>query len=169
MVVGHQRDGGGPSVLFYGHYDVQPVDPLELWESDPFDPKLVTRPDGSKMLVGRGTADDKGQLMTFVEACRAWKAVTGRLPVPVTVLLEGEEESGGVNLPPFLDANLDELRADSALICDTNMWDADTPGDHHQPARPLRRGDRRSAPPTATCTRASTARRRRTRTTSSPA
>ena len=86
----------GPSVLFYGHYDVQPVDPLELWDNDPFDPKIVTRADGSKMLVGRGTADDKGQLMTFVEACRAWKKVTGTLPVPVTVLLEGEEESGGV-------------------------------------------------------------------------
>jgi acetylornithine deacetylase/succinyl-diaminopimelate desuccinylase-like protein len=127
MVVGHQRDGAGPSVLFYGHYDVQPVDPLELWENDPFDPKIVTRPDGSKMLVGRGTADDKGQLMTFVEACRAWKKVTGKLPIPVTILLEGEEESGGVNLPPFLDANLEELRADYALICDTNMWDKATP------------------------------------------
>ena len=65
--------------------------------------------------------------MTFVEACRAWKAVTGSLPIPVTVLLEGEEESGGVNLPPFLDAHADELRADVALICDTNMWDAATP------------------------------------------
>jgi acetylornithine deacetylase/succinyl-diaminopimelate desuccinylase-like protein len=127
MVVAHDREAKGPSMLFYGHYDVQPVDPLELWERDPFDPKVVTRPDGSKMLVGRGTADDKGQLMTFVEACRAWKTVTGRLPVPVTVLLEGEEESGGVNLPPFLDANLDELRADTAFICDTNMWDARTP------------------------------------------
>jgi acetylornithine deacetylase/succinyl-diaminopimelate desuccinylase-like protein len=127
IVVGHRRDRDGPSVLFYGHYDVQPVDPLELWESDPFEPKIVTRPDGSKMLVGRGTADDKGQLMTFVEACRAWKAVTGRLPLPVTVLLEGEEESGGDNLPPFLAANEDELRADIALICDTNMWDAATP------------------------------------------
>jgi acetylornithine deacetylase/succinyl-diaminopimelate desuccinylase-like protein len=106
---------------------VQPVDPLELWENDPFDPKIVTRPDGSKKLVGRGTADDKGQLMTFVEACRAWKKVTGSLPIPVTVLLEGEEESGGVNLPPFLAANRDELAADIALICDTNMWDASTP------------------------------------------
>ncbi len=127
MVVGHQRSGDGPSVLFYGHYDVQPVDPLELWHSDPFDPRIVTRPDGSKMIVGRGTADDKGQLLTFVEACRAWKKVTGALPVPVTVLLEGEEESGGVNLPPFIAANLDELRADIALICDTSMWDEATP------------------------------------------
>ena len=98
-------------MLFYGHYDVQPVDPLELWENDPFDPKIVTRPDGSKMLVGRGTADDKGQLMTFVEACRAWKTVTGKLPLPVTVLLEGEEELGGVNLPPFLDGEQGRARA----------------------------------------------------------
>ncbi len=127
MVVGHERAARGPSVLFYGHYDVQPADPLELWERDPFDPKIVTREDGSKMIVGRGAADDKGQLMTFVEACRAWKAVTGKLPLQVTVLLEGEEESGGVNLPPFLDANADELRADNALICDTNMWDPRTP------------------------------------------
>lgn len=127
MVVGHHRAGDGPSVLFYGHYDVQPVDPLELWHSDPFEPQVVTRPDGSKMLVGRGTADDKGQLMTFVEACRAWKTVTGTLPLPITILLEGEEESGGANLPPFLDANLEELRADIALICDTNMWDKATP------------------------------------------
>ena len=127
MVVGHDRTPSGPSVLFYGHYDVQPVDPLELWDRDPFDPAIITRPDGSKMLVGRGTADDKGQLMTFIEACRAWKAATGKLPIPVSILLEGEEESGGASLPPFLDANLEELRADIALICDTNMWDAQTP------------------------------------------
>ncbi len=142
MVVGHMRDAEGPSVLFYGHYDVQPVDPLELWENDPFDPKIVTRADGSKMLVGRGTADDKGQLMTFVEACRAWKAVTGKLPVAVTVLLEGEEESGGASLPPFLDANLEELRADIALICDTSMWDKETPAITTSLRGSVRRGDR---------------------------
>jgi acetylornithine deacetylase/succinyl-diaminopimelate desuccinylase-like protein len=127
MVVAHDRSAQGTSVLFYGHYDIQPVDPLELWEKDPFDPQILTRPDGSKYIVARGAADDKGQLMTFVEACRAWKAVTGKLPIPVTILLEGEEESGGANLPPFLDANREELRADVALICDTNMWDKDTP------------------------------------------
>jgi acetylornithine deacetylase/succinyl-diaminopimelate desuccinylase-like protein len=127
MVVGHHGADRGMSTLFYGHYDVQPVDPLELWEDDPFEPSIKERADGTKEIRGRGAADDKGQLMTFVEACRAWKTVTGGLPVPVTVLLEGEEESGGANLPPFLDAHADELRADVALICDTNMWNSETP------------------------------------------
>lgn len=127
MVVGHHGSQSGLKALFYGHYDVQPVDPLDLWQDDPFAPSVKTRADGTKEIRGRGAADDKGQLMTFVEACRAWKAVTGRLPIGVTVLLEGEEESGGVNLPPFLAAHADELRADLALICDTNMWDAQTP------------------------------------------
>jgi acetylornithine deacetylase/succinyl-diaminopimelate desuccinylase-like protein len=127
MVVGHMRDGTGTSALFYGHYDVQPADPLELWESDAFEPVIQTASDGTRQIRARGAADDKGQLMTFVEACRAWMAVTGRLPIPVTVLLEGEEETGGVNLPPFLEAHADELRADIGLICDTNMWDPQTP------------------------------------------
>ena len=127
MVVGH-HDGPGPHVLFYGHYDVQPVDPLDLWtHGAPFEPAILTKEDGTKVLHGRGTADDKGQLMTFVEACRALKTTTGGLPCKVTVLLEGEEESGGLSLPPFLDANRDELKADIALICDTGMWDPQTP------------------------------------------
>lgn len=128
MVVGHRKDpSAGPKVLFYGHYDVQPVDPIELWDTDPFAPRIVTRDDGSKIIVARGAADDKGQLLTFIEACRAFVAVTGRLPVPVTVLLEGEEESGGESLPPFLAANRDELSADVALVCDTGMWNRTTP------------------------------------------
>jgi acetylornithine deacetylase/succinyl-diaminopimelate desuccinylase-like protein len=127
MVVAHDRSAPGKSALFYGHYDVQPVDPLELWDRDPFEPTIQTMADGTKVITGRGSADDKGQLMTFIEACRAWKAVTGKLPIPVSILLEGEEESGGVNLPGFLTANADELRADIGLICDTNMWDAETP------------------------------------------
>jgi acetylornithine deacetylase/succinyl-diaminopimelate desuccinylase-like protein len=127
IVVGHDRGAAGASALFYGHYDVQPVDPLDLWERDPFEPFLETRPDGTRAIRARGASDDKGQLMTFVEACRAWKAVTGKLPIPVSILLEGEEETGGVNLPPFLKAHADELRADIGLICDTNMWDAATP------------------------------------------
>jgi acetylornithine deacetylase/succinyl-diaminopimelate desuccinylase-like protein len=127
MVVAHDRTAPGKSALFYGHYDVHPVDPLELWDRDPFEPTIQTMADGTKVITGRGSADDKGQLMTFIEACRAWKAVTGKLPIPVSILLEGEEESGGVNLPGFLQANADELRADIGLICDTNMWDAQTP------------------------------------------
>ncbi len=127
MVVAHDRSAPGKSALFYGHYDVQPVDPLELWDRDPFEPSIQTMADGTKVITGRGSADDKGQLMTFIEACRAWKAVTGKLPIPVSILLEGEEESGGVNLPGFLNDNADELRADIGLICDTNMWDAKTP------------------------------------------
>ncbi len=117
---------GKPTALFYGHYDVQPVDPLELWDRDPFYP-AVQELDGRQVITGRGSADDKGQLMTFIEACRAWKEVTGELPLGITVLLEGEEESGGVNLPGFLKARAAELKADIGLICDTNMWDKDTP------------------------------------------
>jgi acetylornithine deacetylase/succinyl-diaminopimelate desuccinylase-like protein len=127
IVTGHARDVAGPSMLFYGHYDVQPVDPLELWTSDPFAPVIETRPDGSRCIRARGASDDKGQVMTFVEACRAWHAVTGKLPVPVSILLEGEEESGGASLPPFLEAHADALRADIGMICDTGMLDPETP------------------------------------------
>ena len=127
IVVAH-HDGPGPHVLFYGHYDVQPVDPLELWTNGaPFEPGIQTQ-NGQQVIHGRGTADDKGQTMTFVEACRALLAVEGSLPCKVTIILEGEEESGGESLPPFLDANREELTADIALICDTGMWDPETPG-----------------------------------------
>jgi acetylornithine deacetylase/succinyl-diaminopimelate desuccinylase-like protein len=108
-------------VLFYGHYDVQPVDPLSLWRYDPFDPK-VEEQDGVKVILGRGTADDKGQVLTLIEAVRGLIAEDGRLPVRVTVLLEGEEESGSPSLVPFLKEHRDELSHDVALICDTNMW-----------------------------------------------
>ncbi len=128
MVVGHYRgaDAGAPHVLFYGHYDVQPVDPIALWDRDPFDPAIV-EVDGEQRILARGSSDDKGQLMTFVEAARAWMEATGKLPINVTVLLEGEEESASPSLLPFLTANADELKADVALVCDTNMWDRQTP------------------------------------------
>ncbi|KAB0679405.1 M20/M25/M40 family metallo-hydrolase [Aureimonas leprariae] len=129
MVIAH-HDGAGPGaphVLFYGHYDVQPVDPVSEWESDPFDPQVKAMPDGTRRITGRGSADDKGQLMTFVEAARAYIAETGSLPCRVTIFLEGEEESGSPSLLPFMDAHRDELTADVALVCDTNMWDRDTP------------------------------------------
>ena len=121
MVVGHvDGPADAPHVLFYGHYDVQPVDPLELWTRDPFDPGIEDGPNG-KIIRGRGASDDKGQLMTFVEACRAWQAVHGDLPVRITFFFEGEEESGSPSLVPFMEANAEELKADIALICDTSM------------------------------------------------
>ncbi len=125
MVVAHSG-GDGPHILFYGHYDVQPVDPLELWRRPPFDPALEDTENGP-VIRARGASDDKGQLMTFIEACRAFRAVTGALPCNITILLEGEEESGSPSLIPFLQENAQELRADYALVCDTGMWDADTP------------------------------------------
>ena len=117
----------GPHALFYGHYDVQPADPLEKWETPPFEPVMRKGKDGRERIYGRGTADDKGQLMTFVEAARAWIATTGGLPFRATFLIEGEEESGSPSLLPFLKANKAELSADIAFVCDTNLWDAKTP------------------------------------------
>jgi len=126
-IVVADHDGSGPHVLFYGHYDVQPVDPLDLWTNgDPFEPRLLEL-NGRQVIHGRGASDDKGQLMTFVEACRALKATAGTLPCRVTILLEGEEESGGASLPDFLEAHRNELTADIALITDTGMWDSETP------------------------------------------
>ncbi len=127
MVVGHGPNQDGPHVLFYGHYDVQPVDPLELWTTPPFEPSLAPQPDGETHILGRGASDDKGQLLTFIEACRAWKAVTGSLPIRVSMLFEGEEEAGSPSLAPFLEANADDLKADIMLVCDTDMWDRQTP------------------------------------------
>jgi acetylornithine deacetylase/succinyl-diaminopimelate desuccinylase-like protein len=117
----------GPRVLFYGHYDVQPVDPLDLWKTAPFEPRIDKLSDGRKIIVGRGACDDKGQVMTFVEALRAFKAVTGKLPLDVTMMIEGEEEMGSKNLFDFVRQNADEFKRDLALICDTGMWNATTP------------------------------------------
>ena len=128
MVVGHRRSSrpGAPTVLFYGHYDVQPPDPIELWKTPPFEPTRQRGPAG-EVIVARGAADDKAQVMTFLEACRALLRETRDLPVSVTVFLEGEEESSSRHLVPFLKENKAELAADVCLICDTSMWDRDTP------------------------------------------
>lgn len=125
MVVGH-AGASGREFLFYGHYDVQPVDPLELWHRAPFDP-AIEETDSGTVIRGRGAADDKGQLMTFVEACRAFIAVEGRLPAKLTFFFEGEEESGSPSLVPFMEANRNLLKGDLALICDTGLFDRDTP------------------------------------------
>jgi acetylornithine deacetylase/succinyl-diaminopimelate desuccinylase-like protein len=125
MVMGHV-EGDGPHLLFYGHYDVQPVDPLDLWDKPPFEPEIQDTPKG-KVIRARGACDDKGQLMTFIEACRAWKAVHGTLPLKLTFFFEGEEESGSPSLVPFMKDHKDALQADMALICDTGMFDPQTP------------------------------------------
>jgi acetylornithine deacetylase/succinyl-diaminopimelate desuccinylase-like protein len=127
MVVAHSKNHGtGPHVLFYGHYDVQPADPTALWQTPAFEPQLK-EVGGRKVIVGRGSADDKGQLMTFVEAVRAFVETEGKPPLRVTILLEGEEETGSPSLAPFLEANKNELKADVALVCDTDMWNDTTP------------------------------------------
>jgi len=126
MVVAHGPQQDGPHVLFYGHYDVQPVDPLTLWHRDPFDPAIEQTPRG-RVIRGRGAADDKGQLMTFVEACRAWINVHGSLPTRVSMFFEGEEESGSPSLVPYMQKQAKALKADLALICDTGMFDPETP------------------------------------------
>ncbi len=124
-----QHHGAGPNaphVLFYGHYDVQPADPLELWHSDPFDPQIIDGPRG-KRIVGRGAVDDKGQVVSFFEACRAHLAVNGTLPVRLTILLEGEEECGSPSLAELLNNERETLAADFVMVADTNMWDFETP------------------------------------------
>ena len=131
VVIGKSGDGKAngkaPRVLFYGHYDVQPVDPLDLWQTPPFEPRIETLDGGRKIIVARGACDDKGQAMTFVEACRAFKAVTGKLPLDITMMIEGEEECGSKHLFGFVRDNAAELKRDLALVCDTGMWDGETP------------------------------------------
>ncbi len=127
-VVAHHPGPGknAPHLLYYGHYDVQPADPLELWNSPPFEPTMVDGPHG-KRVYARGAVDDKGQVSMWLAAFRAWVEQTGSLPCRVTALIEGEEETGSVNFKPFVAAHRDELRADICVISDTGMWDIDTP------------------------------------------
>jgi acetylornithine deacetylase/succinyl-diaminopimelate desuccinylase-like protein len=155
VVMGYTHDpadrsaAGAPHVLFYGHYDVQPADPLELWESPPFEPVIRdARPGeaGGRRIVARGAVDDKGQVMMFLEALRAWKQLASRAPtgsspglhdlarnavaggVRFTVLLEGEEESGSVNLDRFLEQHKAQLsRCSVCVISDTGMLARDKP------------------------------------------
>ncbi len=118
-------DYTGPHILFYGHYDVQPADPIELWESDPFVPILKpAEGEIGERIVARGACDDKGQVMMFLEAMRAWYETSGAAGggVKFTVMLEGEEESGSVNLERFVEDNADRLgKTDVCLISDTGM------------------------------------------------
>jgi acetylornithine deacetylase/succinyl-diaminopimelate desuccinylase-like protein len=108
---------GKPTVLCYGHYDVQPADPLELWTSPPFEP---TERDGN--LYGRGTADDKGQMYMHIKAIEALRAANGTLPLNVKFLVEGEEEVGGASIEKYVAENPEKLRSDVALVSDTAMY-----------------------------------------------
>jgi len=107
---------GAPTVLIYGHYDVQPAEPLDLWESPPFEPEIR-----DEHVYARGAADDKGQLYIHVKAVEAWLQSAGRLPVNVKFMMEGEEESGGQSLAAFIPRETEMLDADVALISDTAM------------------------------------------------
>ena len=117
-----QHAPGRPTVLVYGHYDVQPADPLGEWRSPPFEP--VVRGDN---LLGRGAADDKGQMFTHIKAAECLLHTAGSLPVNVKCLFEGEEEIGSTNLPDFVRRHRKALAADIALISDTRMLAADRP------------------------------------------
>jgi acetylornithine deacetylase/succinyl-diaminopimelate desuccinylase-like protein len=108
---------GKPTVLCYGHYDVQPADPLELWNSPPFEPAVR---DGN--IYGRGTADDKGQMYMHVKAIEALRSVNGTLPINVKFLVEGEEEVGGASIAKYVAANPEKLKADVALVSDTALY-----------------------------------------------
>ncbi len=116
-----------PHILFYGHYDVQPADPQNLWHSPAFEPRRGKSKSGQECIFARGVADDKGQLMTFTEASRLWLQTHGSLPFRLTVLIEGDEEGDATHLDRFVAANRDLLKADVAVICDTGMWENDQP------------------------------------------
>ncbi|MFQ6673999.1 MAG: M20/M25/M40 family metallo-hydrolase, partial [Fidelibacterota bacterium] len=113
---------GSPTVLIYGHYDVQPVDPLELWDSPPFEPEVR-----SGRMYGRGTVDDKGQVHIHTKAIESWIKAQGALPLNVKFIAEGEEEIGSENLGSFLLSHQDLLAADVALISDTPMFEKGMP------------------------------------------
>jgi len=113
---------GAPTILFYGHYDVQPVDPLDLWESPPFE---ATVRDGE--LYARGSADDKGQVFMHFKAIEAWLKKTGKLPVNIKLIIEGEEEVGSDHLDDFVNENRELLKADVVVISDTAMFDRGVP------------------------------------------
>ena len=144
---------GVPKVLVYGHYDVQPVEPLELWHSPPFEP---TRREGN--LVARGATDDKGQFLTHVFAAEAWLKTAGRLPVQLKFLIEGEEEIGSENLVPFMEAHREKLACDCIVISDGGQFaPVARPSPTDCAASPISTCCWRG--PTATCTRAVSAAR----------
>ncbi|QKC95574.1 M20/M25/M40 family metallo-hydrolase [Mesorhizobium sp. NZP2298] len=115
-----------PRLLFYGHYDVQPVGDLNQWQHPPFEPRVMEE-DGIHNFYGRGASDSKSQFWTVIEALRAWRAARGSFPADIVVMLEGEEEAGSPSLPEFIDAHRHDLRCDVAFICDAEMWSPTQP------------------------------------------
>src|ERR1700737_2508660 len=107
---------GKPTILFYGHYDVQPAEPLDLWTTPAFEPTVR-----NGNLFGRGTADDKGQVHIHIKALESLQKVNGKLPINVKVLIEGEEEVGSVSLWDYVQANKEKLKADALVVSDTSM------------------------------------------------
>lgn len=116
----HQENA--PTVLVYGHYDVQPVDPVDLWESPPFEPMIR-----DEKIFARGATDDKGQMFLHIKAVETLMELDGKLPVNIKFCIEGEEEIGSPNLPSFLNENKEKLSCDVVLISDTDMWDKGVP------------------------------------------
>src|ERR1019366_6967768 len=148
---------GKPTVLCYGHYDVQPPDPMDLWVSPPFEP---TERNGN--LYARGSADDKGQMYSHIKTFETLRAIYGKPPVNIKVLIEGEEEVGGLSVAEFVAANPEKLKADVALVSDTEMYEAGLPTlniglrglvymeiEAHGPARDLHSGLYGGAEPNA--------------------
>ncbi len=113
---------GKPTILFYGHYDVQPPDPLDEWTSPPFEPEVR-----GENIYARGSADDKGQVYIQIKAVEGLMKTNGKLPVNVKFLLEGEEETGGEHIEAYVKTKPPRLKADAAVVCDTEMFAPDLP------------------------------------------
>lgn len=120
------RQSDRPTVLFYGHYDVQPAEPIEDWDSPPFEPALKDE-NGLTRIYARGASDSKGQFWAVIEALRAWQEIRGEWPVNVIVMLEGEEECGSPSLPAFIEANKQNLACNVAFNSDSDMWSSTRP------------------------------------------
>jgi acetylornithine deacetylase/succinyl-diaminopimelate desuccinylase-like protein len=113
---------GKPTILFYGHYDVQPPDPLDEWKSPPFEPEVR-----GQDIFARGSSDDKGQTYIQIKAVEGLLKTTGKLPVNVKFLIEGEEETGGEHIEEYVKSKPPRLKADAAVVCDTEMFAPDLP------------------------------------------
>jgi len=111
-----------PTLLLYGHYDVQPAEPLEEWHTPPFEPTIA-----NNNVYARGACDDKGQVYILLKAVEGFLKTSGKLPINIKVLIEGEEEVGGEHIEAFVPANKELLKADAALVCDTEMFAAGLP------------------------------------------